>query len=48
MFSNSFAGIAPSSVLLSVAMRCLGGALGYALYPYDPAIARELSPHLLR
>lgn len=45
MLSNSFAGIAPSSVLLFVAMQLAGGALGYALiralYPHAPAIAAQ-------
>jgi hypothetical protein len=31
MFSNTFAGIAPVSVLMFVLMQLLGGVLGYAL-----------------
>ncbi|MEO7260401.1 MAG: aquaporin [Jatrophihabitantaceae bacterium] len=45
MFSNSFAGIAPSSVLLFVVMQLIGGALGYALiralYPSVSTIAAQ-------
>jgi glycerol uptake facilitator-like aquaporin len=45
MLSNSFAGIAPSSVLMFLVMQLVGGALGYALiralYPHVPAIAAE-------
>ncbi len=45
MFSNSFAGIAPTSVLMFVAMQLLGGLLGYALirglYPDAAGIAAE-------
>ena len=47
MFSNSFAGIAPASVAMFVAMQLLGGILGYpairALYPDAPAVAAELA-----
>lgn len=43
MLSNSFAGIAPSSVLMFVIMQLVGGLLGYglirALYPNAPATA---------
>jgi glycerol uptake facilitator-like aquaporin len=55
MFSNTFAGIAPGSVLPFVAMQLLGGLLAYAairlLYPGvaqvagDLADADELRPH---
>jgi glycerol uptake facilitator-like aquaporin len=45
MLSNSFAGIAPSSVLMFVLMQLVGGLLGYglirALYPNAPAIAAD-------
>ncbi|MDT4978111.1 MAG: hypothetical protein QOG98_3869, partial [Pseudonocardiales bacterium] len=45
MLSNSFAGIAPSSVPMFVLMQLVGGLLGYglvrALYPNAPAIAAE-------
>ena len=52
MFSNSFAGIAPASVLPFVAMQVLGGLLAYAairlLYPGagERADIDELPPHL--
>jgi glycerol uptake facilitator-like aquaporin len=43
MFSDTFAGIAPSSVLMFVVMQLVGGLLGYALirglYPHAGAIA---------
>jgi glycerol uptake facilitator-like aquaporin len=43
MFSDSFAGIAPSSVAPFVLMQLIGGLLGYALiralYPNAPAVA---------
>jgi glycerol uptake facilitator-like aquaporin len=43
MLSNSFAGIAPESVLMFIAMQLVGGLLGYglvrALYPNAPALA---------
>jgi glycerol uptake facilitator-like aquaporin len=46
MFSNSFAGIAPSSVPGFVAAELVGGAVGYfaiiALYPYAPRELHEL------
>jgi glycerol uptake facilitator-like aquaporin len=45
MFSNSFAGIAPSSVALFVLMQLVGGVVGFALirglYPNATAIAAE-------
>ena len=45
MFSNTFAGIAPSSVAPFVLMQLVGGLLGYALiralYPNTAAIAAE-------
>ncbi|MGI8760547.1 MAG: aquaporin [Jatrophihabitantaceae bacterium] len=45
MFSDTFAGIAPSSAALFVLMQLLGGLLGYALirglYPNTSAIAAE-------
>jgi glycerol uptake facilitator-like aquaporin len=57
MFSNTFAGIAPSSVLPFVAMQLLGGLIAYGavrlLYPCAAELADELAdtddlpPHLL-
>jgi glycerol uptake facilitator-like aquaporin len=45
MFSNTFAGIAPTSVALFIVMQLVGGLLGYALirglYPNASAIALE-------
>ncbi len=45
MFSNTFAGIAPTSVALFVLMQLIGGVLGYALirglYPNTAGIAAE-------
>jgi glycerol uptake facilitator-like aquaporin len=45
MFSNTFAGIAPSSVALFVLMQLVGGVVGFALirglYPNATAIAAE-------
>ncbi len=45
MLSNSFAGIAPSSVLMFILMQLVGGLLGFglirALYPNTPAIAAD-------
>jgi glycerol uptake facilitator-like aquaporin len=45
MFSNTFAGIAPSSAALFVVMQLVGGLLGYALirglYPHTAAIAAD-------
>jgi glycerol uptake facilitator-like aquaporin len=47
MFSDTFAGIAPSSVGMFVAMQLLGGLLGYGiirlLYPDAPAVAAEVA-----
>jgi glycerol uptake facilitator-like aquaporin len=47
MFSNTFAGIAPSSVLLFVLMQLVGGVLGYGLirglYPDATAVASEVA-----
>jgi glycerol uptake facilitator-like aquaporin len=49
MFSDTFAGIAPSSVLLFVLMQLIGGALGYvlirALYPNAAAVAADVAVH---
>lgn len=45
MFSDTFAGIAPASVLPFVGMQCLGGALGYAAVRLlHPHLAEEASP----
>jgi len=45
MFSDTFAGIAPSSVSMFVAAQLVGGVLGFALiralYPNTPAIAAQ-------
>jgi glycerol uptake facilitator-like aquaporin len=45
MLSNTFAGIAPSSVLLFVLMQLVGGLVGYGLirllYPDAPVLAAE-------
>jgi glycerol uptake facilitator-like aquaporin len=45
MFSNTFAGIAPTSVALFLPMQVIGGLLGYglirALYPATSAIAAD-------
>jgi glycerol uptake facilitator-like aquaporin len=42
MFSNTFAGIAPASVAMFIAMQLIGAALGYllvrALFPKPPAV----------
>jgi glycerol uptake facilitator-like aquaporin len=47
MFSNTFAGIAPSSVLLFVLMQLIGGLLGYVLirglYPDATAVASDVA-----
>jgi glycerol uptake facilitator-like aquaporin len=47
MLSNSFAGIAPVSVAMFVAMQCIGGALGYGairvLYPNADELAADLA-----
>ena len=49
MFSNTFAGIAPVSVAMFVAMQLVGGILGYTairvLYPDANAVATELTAH---
>ena len=46
-FSNTFAGIAPSSAPMFVLMQLAGGLLGYglirALYPNSPALAAEVA-----
>lgn len=45
MFSDSFAGIAPASVVMFVLMQLAGGLLGYGLirglYPNTASIAAE-------
>ena len=51
MLSNSFAGIAPSSVPLFVLGELGGGLVGLvilrALYPsYTSAVARSVTPHV--
>jgi glycerol uptake facilitator-like aquaporin len=47
MFSDTFAGIAPHSVLLFVSMQLGGGALGYGLirllYPDTPVLAADVA-----
>ena len=47
MFSDSFAGIAPSSVLMFILMQLVGGLLGFGLvrllYPDAPALAGEVA-----
>jgi glycerol uptake facilitator-like aquaporin len=47
MFSDTFAGIAPSSVAMFVVMQLVGGALAYGLvrllYPDAPAVAFEVA-----
>jgi glycerol uptake facilitator-like aquaporin len=47
MFSDTFAGIAPSSVAMFVVMQLVGGALAYGLvrllYPDAPAVAAEVA-----
>ncbi len=47
MFSNTFAGIAPSSVAMFVLMQCLGGLLGYllvrGLYPDATRVAADIT-----
>jgi glycerol uptake facilitator-like aquaporin len=47
MFSDTFAGIAPASVLMFVLMQLVGGALGYlvvrVLYPEAPELASEFA-----
>lgn len=45
MFSDTFAGIAPSSVAMFIAAQAVGGVIGFALirrlYPNAPALAAE-------
>jgi arsenate reductase len=52
MLSDTFAGIAPSSVLMFVLAQLVGGLLGFALirglYPHAPAIAAEATGHPIR
>jgi hypothetical protein len=47
MFSDTFAGIAPSSVAMFVAMQLVGGLIGYALirglYPHAAVLAAEVT-----
>jgi glycerol uptake facilitator-like aquaporin len=47
MFSDTFAGIAPASVTIFIAMQLVGGVLGYGLirllYPNSPALAAEVA-----
>jgi glycerol uptake facilitator-like aquaporin len=47
MFSNTFAGIAPSSVLVFILMQLVGGLLGLGLvgllYPNAPALAGQVA-----
>jgi glycerol uptake facilitator-like aquaporin len=47
IFSNTFAGIAPASVAMFVAMQLAGGAIGYllirSLYPNAAVLAAEVS-----
>ena len=47
MFSDTFAGIAPGSVLMFILMQLTGGALGYGLirilYPEAPALAADVA-----
>ena len=51
MFSDTFAGIAPTSVAMFILMQLVGGALAYGLvrllYPQAQAVAAELAaePH---
>ncbi len=49
MFSNTFAGIAPSSVAMFVVMQLLGGLIAYAvirgLYPNAAVLAADLTTH---
>ncbi|HYP44963.1 MAG TPA: aquaporin [Propionibacteriaceae bacterium] len=51
MFSNTFAGIAPASVPMFVAMQLIGGVVGYGLirllYPKAPALATEVASEAL-
>ncbi len=47
MFSDTFAGIAPASAPMFIAMQLVGGAAGYlmirALYPDPPGVAADLA-----
>jgi arsenate reductase len=47
MFSDTFAGIAPSSVAMFIVMQLVGGALAYGLvrllFPDAPALAAEVA-----
>lgn len=47
MFSDTFAGIAPGSVLMFILMQLIGGVAGYGLirllYPNAPALAAEVA-----
>ena len=47
MFSDTFAGIAPASVAMFIAMQLLGGALAYGLvrllYPQAHALAADMA-----
>ena len=47
MFSDTFAGIAPASVAMFIAMQLLGGALAYGLirllYPQAHALAADIA-----
>jgi glycerol uptake facilitator-like aquaporin len=47
MFSDTFAGIAPTSVAMFIVMQLLGGGLAYGLvrllYPQAQAVAAELA-----
>jgi glycerol uptake facilitator-like aquaporin len=49
MFSDTFAGIAPSSVLLFIGMQLIGGVLGYllirTLYPNATSIGSEVAAY---
>jgi glycerol uptake facilitator-like aquaporin len=52
MFSNTFAGIAPASVAMFVAMQLLGAVLGYllirALFPHPPSVAIQRADAMTR
>jgi glycerol uptake facilitator-like aquaporin len=49
MFSNTFAGIAPASVVPFIAMQLIGGLLGYGLirglYPNAATVAADVAVH---
>jgi hypothetical protein len=49
MFSNSFAGIAPSNVAMFLVMQLVGGVIGYALirslYPNAAVLAADVTTH---